>query len=92
MNARYTSDRRTAPRVAQSGHVQLTFEDPVPAAIEAELVEMSATGFRASYGGKGLAPGLEVQYRRDQLSGHARVVWTHILEGKRVSGFLILGG
>jgi hypothetical protein len=91
MSTRYTSDRRRAPRLAQAGRVELTFEDPTPATVEAELIEMSSMGFRASYASKGLAPGLEVRYRRADLSGRARVMWTHILEGNRVSGFLILG-
>jgi hypothetical protein len=39
---------------------------------------------------KNLGPGVEVEYQRANVSGRARVIWTHILEGHSVSGFLIL--
>ena len=91
MSAPYTPERRSAKRQARTGRVEISFQDPMPATVEAELIEVSKTGFRAAYASKGLAPGLEVEYRRDGRSGRARVIWTHILEGNRVSGFLILG-
>ena len=86
----HTSDRRRAARLARSGRLEITFEDPLPATVEAELVEISKTGFRAAHACGTIVPGLEVQYRREDESGRARVMWTHMLEGKRVSGFLVL--
>jgi hypothetical protein len=90
MSAHYTSDRRRATRQASSGRVEISFQDPVPATVEGELIEVSKTGFRASHASKGLNPGLEIEYRHDGHSGRARVIWTHVQEGNRVSGFLIL--
>lgn len=87
---RKNRDRRGAPREEGLGVVELSFSEPAPVTIEAALIENSATGFRASYDAKSLQPGLEVLYRRDGARGQARVIWTHVLEGRRVSGFLIL--
>ena len=83
-------DRRGTTREADSGVLELSFSAPVPGTIQAALVESSATGFRASYDAKALEPGLQVRYRRDGASGDARVIWTHMLDGRRVSGFLLL--
>jgi hypothetical protein len=83
-------DRRTAPRQATSGRVELIFENPTPMAIAAELVETSATGFRALHASSALEPGVEVEYRRSGAAGRARVVWTQITQDTRVSGFVTL--
>jgi len=95
MESRFRSDRRrgerrAAPRHAESGAIEISFAAPVPITIEAELIETSTTGFRASHDSKDLEPGLEVRYQSDRGSGKARVIWTHVLEGRRVSGFLIV--
>jgi hypothetical protein len=95
MESRFVPDRRKgerrgAPRNAESGAIEISFAAPVPITIEAELIETSTTGFRASHDSKALEPGLEVRYQSDRGSGNARVIWTHVLEGRRVSGFLIL--
>jgi hypothetical protein len=68
----------------------LTFTDPHSASVQAELLETSLQGFRAAHTCKAMAPGLEVEYRREGASGRARVIWTHILGGRSVSGFLLL--
>jgi hypothetical protein len=86
----FTRDRRGIGRAPCSGAVELAFEDPIPETTQAELVELSARGFRALHSSENITPGLEVRYKRVGLSGRARVIWTHVLEGKRVSGFLIL--
>ena len=90
MTLPYTSDRRRAARLPRSGRLELTFENPVATTVEAELVEASSTGFRAAHACGIIVPGLEVQYRRDDAWGRARVMWTHMLDGKRLSGFLVL--
>ncbi len=87
---RKNRDRRGAPRKEGLGVVEITISEPVAVTIQAALVENSATGFRAAYDAKSLEPGLEVVYRHDDTYGQARVIWTHVLEGRRVSGFLIL--
>ena len=83
-------ERRRAPRIAQSGRVVISFVNPVPTTINADLIERSSTGFRASHECKNLDPGMEVRYQREGFSGIARVMWTHVLQGQRVSGFLLI--
>ncbi len=87
---RKNRDRRGAPRKEGLGAVEISFSDPVAVTITAALVEHSATGFRAAYDAKSLEPGIDVAYRHDGTRGQARVIWTHVLEGRRVSGFLVL--
>jgi hypothetical protein len=83
-------DRRSAPRQATSGRVELMFENPTPMAVAAELVETSATGFRALHASSALEPGVEVEYRRSGAAGRARVVWTQVTQDRRISGFVTL--
>jgi len=90
MKTPYTPDRRSVPRLPRSGRIQIWLEDPAPAVMEAELVESSVIGFRAGHRSKDLVPGMEVGYQCDDSSGRARVIWTHVLENHRVSGFLLL--
>lgn len=87
---RKNRDRRVAIRTPTKGAVEISFDFPVPTAIAAELIETSATGFRAIHDSKALEPGLEVCYQRPSASGRARVMWTHVLNGQRVSGFMVL--
>ena len=87
---RRKSDRRISPRLPVSGGVKISFEDPNPVTIEAELIEASATGFRAGHDSKEITPGLEVHFKRGDVSGRDRVIWTHLLEGRRASGFVLL--
>ena len=88
--SRELPDRRKLPRFQASGPVEILFEDPLPMIVEAELHETSEQGFRISHGNQQLVPGLEVRLRRDGAIRRARVIWTHILEGRRVSGCLLL--
>ena len=83
-------NRRHGPRFHASGPVEILFEDPMPITVEAELHDTSERGFRISHGSKQLVPGLEVHLRREGATQRARVIWTHILEGRRVSGCLLL--
>jgi len=83
-------ERRQAPRFPASGRVEILIEDPVPAIVEAELLETSARGFRVSHRSNQLVPGLEVRLRRAGGVLAARVIWTHILGGRTVSGCMLL--
>ena len=83
-------ERRQTPRFRASGPVEILFEDPLPIIVEAELHETSERGFRISHSNQELVPGLEVRLRRDGAIRRARVIWTHVLEGRRVSGCLLL--
>jgi hypothetical protein len=83
-------ERRQEERSPQSGAITIVFEDPSPITVLAELIEVSGRGFRAAHDAKALTTGLEVDYATSSSSGRARVMWTHVLEGRCVSGFLIL--
>ena len=89
-NRRSGRDRRIAERQPASGSVELIFENPTPMAVAAELVDTSATGFRALHACSALEVGVEVEYRRSGAAGRARVVWTQITQDRRISGFVKL--
>jgi len=83
-------ERRREPRFPASGRVQILFEDPLPVTVEAELVDTSSRGFRISHQSNQLVPGLEVRLKRGGATRRARVMWTQILEGRQLSGCMLL--
>jgi hypothetical protein len=87
----FNGERRKEERSPYSGEIRISFDDPNPITVNAELIEVSERGFRAAHDSRLLAPGLEVRYARKGSAGKARVIWTHVLEGRCVSGFLVLG-
>ncbi len=87
---RTISERRRATRIPASGRVEVSFKDPTLVTVEAELAETSATGFRIVHQSQALISGLEISLHRDKDTRRARVVWTHVLEGRRVSGCLLM--
>lgn len=84
------AERRRFTRFPTSGRVEISFEDPVSVTVEAEMEETSATGFRVAHESERLVPGLEIRLRRDGVTKPARIVWTHLLNGRRVSGCVLL--
>jgi hypothetical protein len=90
LDRRKNQDRRGALREAVSGRVRIWFENPTRVDLEADWIESSATGFRLAHDSNALEPGLEISYEAEDRRGRARVVWTHVLEGRRVSGFITL--
>jgi hypothetical protein len=90
MSLRFTGERRKSTRSEAAGGVRVTVTDPVRIAVQAELIETSQLGFRIAHGSKDLVPGVVVEYSISRTSGQARVIWTHVLEGRHVSGFMIL--
>jgi hypothetical protein len=71
--------------------LEIMLVDPTPEHIEAQLTETSSMGFRAEHNSRSLEPGLEVLCKRDGAEAiWARVIWTHVLAGRRVSGFLVV--
>ncbi len=90
MSSELNTERRRDQRSPQSGAIEIFFEDPRPVKVSADLIEISERGFRAAHDEKALAPGLQVEFKRGDAQQRARVIWTHILEGRCVSGFLIL--
>lgn len=85
-----TPNRRRSPRFAASGAVELFFEDPLPVTVEAELQETSEQGFRIAHASPQVVPGLELHLKRNGATHRARVIWTHILDDRLVSGCLLL--
>ncbi len=90
IDRRRWEDRRGAVRTPASGRVEIWIDGPAPTVVEAEMIESSATGFRAAYDSAALESGLDVRYLAALASGRARVIWTHVIQGRRVSGFLRL--
>jgi hypothetical protein len=85
-------ERRKAGRTPLAGHLEIILVDPVPQRVDAELIEISAMGFRAAHDSSTLEPGLEVLCKRDGANAvRARVIWTQVLGRHRVSGFLVVG-
>jgi len=84
------AERRRFSRFPASRRVEISFEDPSLVTVEAELIETSATGFRIAHECTELRPGLEVCLRRDSSTRRARVVWSHLLDARRVSGCVLL--
>jgi hypothetical protein len=84
------AERRRFSRSPKSERVEVTFGDPTLITVEAELVEISARGFRIMHESKELTSGLEIRLRRDEVVSRARIVWTHLLNGRRVSGCVVL--
>ena len=83
-------DLRKEPRAAARGSVHLHFEDPLAVEVEANLLDTSTSGFRASHNCVMLSPGLLVEFRHKLKTGRARVIWTQLRDGQHVSGFMIL--
>jgi hypothetical protein len=70
--------------------LEILLGGPAPERVEATLIESSSLGFRAEHDSKTLEPGLEVLCRIDGAEAvQARVIWTHVLGGRRLSGFLL---
>ena len=90
METGFTGDRRNAVRLPKSGHVLVSLAEPAKISVDAELIEASALGFRIAHASKELVPGVIVGYSTPELSGTARVIWTHVLEGRYVSGLMLL--
>jgi hypothetical protein len=87
----HNPDRRKAPRSPSKGRLAIRFGAPAPERVEAELIESSSMGFRAAHDSKTLEAGLEVLCNFDGAEAvRARVIWTHILGKRRVSGFLLM--
>jgi hypothetical protein len=84
------ADRRREERVPANGEVILAPDGPRPVLIHAQLLDISASGFRACHRSPNLETGGQVRFRHASATGLARVVWNRNSDGKWESGFLIL--
>jgi hypothetical protein len=84
-------ERRREPRHSPKALVvfRLSNQD-VGTTTDAELVDISASGFRLRYMGLELVPGKEVIVIQPTVTVRAKIMWTAILEGRCESGFLVL--
>jgi len=89
IGARPMDNRREARTVCQ-GAVHLSLEDDAEAAIVAEVVDVSSSGFRASYRELSLSVGTEVRFRHKFFQGRARVMWSSAVLNFTHSGFLVV--
>ena len=85
-----TIERRREPRRPATGLVHLETTSHPSRVVEASLLDVSASGFRAAHADWNLTPGLRVRFSHQAASGEAVVVWTRILGAEATSGFLIL--
>ena len=83
-------DRRKESRSAGSSEVTLLVDEPVSTAVHGQLVDVSASGFRARHHCHQLPAGQRVRFRHTSLHGEAQVVWNRILDGVVETGFLVL--
>jgi hypothetical protein len=86
------SERRQAKRHPATGRIEVLFADPVPTVIEGEVLDVSSSGFRLSHTSNQLVAGLDVQLRYEGHQYMARIIWTHIQNGQRFSGCMLLRG
>src|SRR5262245_32147836 len=82
------NNRREVRTVCQ-GEVQFFVENE-SSGITGELVDVSSSGFRASYREGSLSQGTEVRFRHRFFHGRARVVWSNKVLQSTESGFLVL--
>ncbi len=84
-------ERRQEDRAPKYGKVTLILAEQGRKKVGARLLDTSLGGFRAAHTHPELSAGAEVDFRHDEASGRARVVWTRVLGEQAESGFLILG-
>ena len=84
-------EKRREPRTRSNGGVEILVDEPHSRlAIAGQLVDMSASGFRASHRHGALMNGLLVHFKHDHASGIARVIWNRIAGDIIETGFLIV--
>ena len=83
-------ERRRDTRRPAAGTVRLHLEDPLPRDLEFELMDVSASGFRAVHQSGALPCGQDVLFRHPDGAGYARVVWNRVLPDHVETGFMVL--
>jgi len=84
------ADRRREPRRPASGRVQLKFENEPPGEVQVELMDVSASGFRASHRHGALPLGTNAAFRHPEAAGTARVVWNWMQPDHDETGFVVI--
>lgn len=90
-NARVNpAERRREPRRSASGRVQLKFENDALSEVEAELMDVSTSGFRTRHRRGSLPLGATAQFQHPDAAGRARVVWNWMQASHVETGFVIV--
>lgn len=83
------ADRRREPRHPATGKVHLVFESGPHREMDVELMDVSASGFRASHR-HGLLPlGTKATFHHAEGDGAARVVWNWMHPDHVETGFVV---
>jgi hypothetical protein len=85
-----SAERRQEPRHAAAGTITILFADPIPTIVEGHVVDASSNGFRLAHTSGALVAGLNVDLRYEGKQYQARIIWTHIQNGHRLSGCMLL--
>ena len=85
----FPADKRCEPRRPASGKVQLRFENGRDD-VEVDLMDISASGFRASHCHGSLPLGANAAFRHPEAAGKARVVWNWMHPDHMETGFVII--
>ena len=83
-------EKRREPRWPTRGGVMLVVEDGATFEIEGQMVDLSASGFRAAHAHPGLRNGQTVYFQHERGAGQARVMWNRIAGSQVETGFLVL--
>ena len=82
-------ERRREPRRPASGPVLLALQDSAARQLDAELMDVSDSGFRIRHH-HGLLPlGALATFRHPESAGQARVVWNWVLPDHVETGFVV---
>lgn len=81
-------NRRKEERRPATGRIVLVRASAM-GRIDGELVDVSASGFRAAVGAGMLSAGEEVGFESGESNGVAVVMWSRIVGGRQECGFLI---
>jgi hypothetical protein len=84
------ADRRREPRRPVAGKVQLKFESEPPGEVEVDLMDVSASGFRASHRHGALPLGASAAFRHPEAAGKARVDWNWMHPDHVETGFVVV--
>lgn len=84
------ANRRSDPRHAVAGKVRLKFEQPLQKELEVDLLDVSASGFRAKHRQGVLPLGAKAAFRHSEAAGKAQVVWNWVFPDRVETGFVIL--
>ncbi len=83
-------ERRREVRIPTTGRVEIVIDNGVHDTIEAELIDISASGFRAGHHHTRLELGDRVSFTHAKAQGEAKVMWNRVAGGSVQTGFLVL--